>query len=37
MRSVLSDAHVAGKDELDFIFAVRGENSARLFKPDKVF
>jgi len=39
MRSVISDAHVTGNDGFDFISAVRGGNSARLFvfEPDKGF
>jgi len=37
MRRVISNAHVAGNDGVDFISAARGGNSARLFQPDKVF
>jgi len=37
MIGVISDAHVAGNDKSDFVSAVRGGNSAKLFVHSMVF
>ncbi len=31
MRGVISDVHAAGNDRFDFVSAIRGGNSAKLF------
>jgi len=37
MRSVISDAHVAGNDGFEFFSAMRGGNSAKLFICNALF